>query len=209
MRFTQFARTAAFGVVVLGLVALGAYLLYPAAHRPTRAGDRPRAAESSSSPAAPFGSSSRPPAGTATTAGPDIYQWLPFSQAGLGAAASVTVRFGDAYGTSSYAQSAAAYAARLRPLASAQLVGQIEAAYSAPGVASARTSSRQVSSARTVIDEIRAFGPTSLTFVVQVTQRVTDVRGSSLQTTSYAVTVTGDDTSWQVSDIEPAAAGNS
>ena len=47
-----------------------------------------------------------------------------------------------------------------------------------------------------------------LTFVVVITERITDSTGQSQQVTNYAVTLTGGGTSWQVSDIELASAGN-
>ena len=113
------------------------------------------------------------PAATASPAAgsADIYQWLPFTQAGLAAAAAVATRFGNAYGTYSYTQSAAAYGATLQPLSSASLVQQIENAYSAPGVASARTGGKQVAAGVATISSISAFGPASLTFQVQVDQQ--------------------------------------
>jgi hypothetical protein len=59
------------------------------------------------------------------------------------------------------------------------------------------------------IGSIRAFGPSSLTFLVQVSQQLTGTTGRSQQSTVYAVTVTGSGTSWQVTDVELASAGNS
>jgi hypothetical protein len=119
------------------------------------------------------------------------------------------VRFGDAYGTFSYTQGASAYGAAMQPYTAPQLLAQIEAAYAAPGVAAARAGGKQVSAGSAVIESIRGFGPTSLTFVVQVTQLLTELSGRSQTSASYAVTVTGNGTSWQVSDIELASAGNS
>jgi hypothetical protein len=198
------ARRLAFGLIVCVLVGLGAYLLRPLA-------------PSAGAPARPHGAAPQPSvaattagAGTALSAGQaDIYQWLPFTQAGLTAAASTVVRFGAAYGTYSYTQDAAAYAAPLVPITSQQLVSQIEAAYSAPGVAASRVSAKQVASASATIGSIRAFGPNSLTLLVQVAQQMTDTTSRSHQSTVYAVTVTGSGTSWQVTDVELASAGNS
>jgi hypothetical protein len=140
---------------------------------------------------------------------PDIYQWLPFTPAGLAAAASVVVKFGDLYGSYSYTQNAAAYVAPIVAITSAQLVSQIEAAYSVPGVAAARVAGEQVAVGTATIGSIRAFGPSSLTFLVQVSQQLTGTTGRSQQSTVYAVTVTGSGTSWQVTDVELASAGNS
>ena len=118
-------------------------------------------------------------------------------------------RFGAAYGTYSYGESASAYGASLRSVTSASLVDQIEAAYAAPGVASARTGAKQVAVGTATIDSISAFGPTSLTFYLQVTQRITATTGASQQSTRYSVTVTGGGASWQVTSVELATVGNS
>src|SRR5215471_21523688 len=159
-------RRVAFAVVVCAFAALGAYVLGPLAHRggapgakaPTvSAGRTPAPARSSPSPGSPA----------------SIYQWLPFTQAGLTVAAEMVVRFGDAYGTYSYTEDGAAYVAPLQSVASAPLVGQIEAAYAAPGVAATRQGEKQVSVGTTTIGSIRAFGPGSLTFVALVTQQIT------------------------------------
>src|ERR1700729_1612427 len=99
MESSPVSRRIVFAVLVCALVGLGAYLIGPVAHR-ARTDGSPRAAASGS--VAPAVSVSSPPTPTATTAGsaaPDIYQWLPFTQAGLSAAAAVVVRFGNAYGS--------------------------------------------------------------------------------------------------------------
>jgi hypothetical protein len=203
MDLSPVARRVVFVVIVCGFAALGAYLLGPAAHHRTAAG-QPSSAHSVR-PSAP---ADQARVTTPSRGQPDIYQWLPFTQSGLAAAASTAVRFGNAYGTYSYTESGAAYAASLQSFTSAQLVGQIEAAYAAPGVAATRQSEKQVAVGTTTIGSLRAFGPGSLTFVVQVEQQLTESSGRSDQTTDYAVTVSAAGTSWQVTDVELAAAGN-
>jgi hypothetical protein len=196
-------RRLIFGLIVAVLVALGAYLLGPVAHGAGRSGT-PREPAALAPTSAPV---TRPTAAP-PTGQPDIYQWLPFTPGGLAAAASVVIRFGNAYGSFTYTQDAAAYVAPLVPIASAQLVGQIEAAYASPGVAAARASGKQVAVGTATIGSIRAFGPSSLTFLVQVTQQLTETTGRSHNTSVYAVTVTGTGTTWQVTDVELASAGN-
>ncbi len=198
------SRRLIFGLIVAVLVALGAYLLGPVAHGAARSGRH-----SSTPPQQATAPTATTAPATAPATGPDIYQWLPFTPAGLAAAASVVVRFGDAYGSYTYTQSAAAYAAPLVPITSAPLAGQIEAAYAAPGVATVRVSGKQVAVGVATIGSIRAFGPSSLTFLVQLAQQLTDTTGRSDDTTVYAVTVTGTGSSWQVTDVELASAGNS
>jgi hypothetical protein len=199
------ARRIAFAAIVCGFAALGGYLLGPAAHHSTAASRPAAVARDRDRPSVPAGGvrAPRPSSGQ-----PDIYQWLPFTQSGLAAAAATVVRFGNAYSTYSYAEGATTYAASLQPITSAQLVGQIEAAYVAPGVAEPRQSEKQVATGTTTIGSIRAFGPGSVTFVVQVVQQLTESSGRTGQTIDYAITVSGVGTSWQVTDVELAAAGN-
>ena len=148
-----------------------------------------------------FHEAPHPPAGGGRAGGPgpgaaDIYQWLPFTQASLTSAAGVTTQFAADYGTFSYGQSTAAYLAPMRPLMTSELAQVIGRAFAAPGVAGARTSGKQVSAGTAVIASLRAFGPSSITFVVAVTQRLTDSKGHSQQVTRYAVTLIGTGASW-------------
>jgi hypothetical protein len=198
-------RRVTFAVIVCVLVALGAYLLGPLAHRQSPRSHQPGAAASPRSSVPPLATRTSPRA----SGQPDIYQWLPFTASGLAAAAGIATRFGTAYGSYSYAASAGAYAASLQPVTSQALLGQIEAAYAAPGVAAARAGSKQVAVGVATIDAISAFGPTSLTFLVQIAQQITATTGTSHTSTRYSVTLTGNGTSWQVTSIELATVGNS
>ncbi len=204
MEASPTVRRVAFAAIVCGFAALGGYLLGPAAHHGSTGSRPPLAGRPARSPV---------PAATHAPPGsvgqPDIYQWLPFTASGLAAAAATVVRFGDAYGTYSYTEDAAAYAASLQPVTTAQLAGQIEAAYAAPGVTATRQGEKQVAVGTAIIGSLRAFGPGSLTFVVQVAQRLSQSSGSTEQVSDYAVTVSGSGTSWRVTDVELAAAGNS
>src|SRR5215469_4383805 len=203
MDISPAARRVIFGLIVCALVGLGAYLIGPVARG---AGSRAGQHGSPSTSAVQRASGT---AGAAAVGQPDIYQWLPFTPAGLAAAASVVVKFGDAFGSYSYTEKAAAYVAPMVPIASTQLVNQIAAAYSVPGVAATRLNGKQVAVGTATIGSIRAFGPSSLTFLVQVSQQLTDASGRSQQSTAYAITVTGSGTTWQVTDVELASAGNS
>jgi hypothetical protein len=138
----------------------------------------------------------------------DIYSWLPFTQQDLASAAAVTVRFTSAYNTFSYTEKPAAYVAAMNGLITGQLATTLEAAYSVPGVARLRTEEKQVSTGTAVISSLRAFGPSSMTFVVTATQHLVTTKGTSNGSTQWAVTVTGSGSSWLVSDIEPKNAGN-
>jgi hypothetical protein len=200
-------RSAVFVVVVIALAALGYYLVVPAvthAHGHT-------AASPAASPSAAASESAPAPTVTASAAGArgvNIYAWLPFTPQDLAAASAVAVRFSVDYNTFTYTESAADYVGAMGGLITGQLATTLQAAYQTPGVASLRTSQKQVSTGSAVIDSLRAFGPSSMTFVVTAGQRLVTANGTSSGSTQYAVTVTGSGASWQVSDIELESAGN-
>lgn len=209
-------RVLAFLGIVVVLGAMGAYLLIPGVRSllgpghspglptPSASASRPRA----TSPAVPPASTAPPTPVPPTGSAPDIYQWLPFSQADLAKAAGVTEAFGAAYDTFSYRENTSAYVASLGRLATSELSATLGRAYGTPGVASQRTRQQQVSSARTVINSIRTFGPGSLTFVVTILQTMHTKQGKSQNHVQYAITLTGSGESWLVNDIELASAGN-
>jgi hypothetical protein len=220
MELSTAQRRLVFAVIVLVLAGLGIYLLDSAESGSSQASTGPTTSPShhrapaSTPPASPQPTASdTSPAAGSPSAGPsqtpDIYQWLPFSKAGLASAASVTTRFGEAYGTFSYTEKTSTYVASMRALISPDLAGQIAAAYSAPGVASLRTSRKQVSVGSAHITAMRAFGPSSITFIVAITEKVTATKDGGSSTTSYAVTVTGGGANWQVSGIEYQSQGQS
>jgi hypothetical protein len=201
-------RGAVFAAVVIALAALGYYLVVPAVTH-----SRGSAQASKSTPSAPATEQTQAAAPTvqasaAAAGGPDIYAWLPFTQQNLAAAASVAVRFSVDYNTFTYTESATAYVGAMGGLVTSQLAGTLRAVYQTPGVAKLRTSQKQVSSGTAVISSLRAFGPSSMTFVVTAGQRLATSDGTSTASTQYAVTVTGSGSSWQVSDIELQSAGN-
>jgi hypothetical protein len=202
-------RTAVFIAVVAALAALGYYLVVPAVTHSQKAARAP-----SSTPSAAATEQTQAAAPTiqasaaAAAGGPDIYAWLPFTQQNLAAAASVAVRFSVDYNTFTYTESAADYTGAMGGLVTGQLAGTLRAVYQTPGVARLRTSQKQVSTGTAVISSLRAFGPSSLTFVVTTGQRLATSDGTSTASTQYAVTVTGSGSSWQASDIELQSAGN-
>jgi hypothetical protein len=202
-------RGAVFAAVVIALAALGYYLVVPAVTH-----SRGSAQASNSTPSAPATEQTQAAAPTvqasaAAAGGPDIYAWLPFTQQNLAAAASVAVRFSVDYNTFTYTESATDYVGAMGGLVTSQLAGTLRAVYQTPGVAKLRTSQKQVSSGTAAINSLRAFGPSSMTFIVTAGQRLATSKGTSNASTQYAVTVTGSGGSWQVSDIELESAGNS
>ena len=217
MELNPAQRVLAFLGIVVVLGGTGAYLLIPGVRAALGQGPHtaaPPTATSSAPPAAtaPPASTARPaasPAASGSAQAPDIYAWLPFSQGDLAQAAHVTEAFGAAYDTFSYTESATAYAASLRNLATSQLSVTLARGWALPSVASQRTSQRQVSTARAVINSLRAYGPSSLIFVVTVDQTLHTRQGKSQPTGRYAVTVVNNGGTWLVNDIELSTAGNS
>jgi hypothetical protein len=208
MNLSPGQQKAVFAVVVVVLAGLGIYLLAtPHGSKQPSASKSPSAAPSSPAPAA--GSPSAAPAPVPTASGNvNIYQWLPFSQQELAQAAAVTTQVTRDYNTFTYTENATAYLAPMNGLITSQLSQTLKNGYTTLGVAQNRTSQKQVSSGSAAIDSIRTFGSNSITFVVTGTQKLTSTQGTTTNSSQYAVTVSGQGSSWQVYDIEPASAGN-
>jgi hypothetical protein len=203
-------QKAVFALVVVVLAALGYWLIVPRmSHSHGQAQPTPTPSATGSVPSAP---ASAPPTVTtspASTGGVDIYSWLPFTQQDLAAAAAVTEKFLVDYNTYSYTESADRYVGRMNGLITTQLASTLRGLYSQPGVAKVRSDQKQVSTGTGVINSIRAFGASSLTFVATGTQHLTTAKGTSNGSARYAITVTGSGTSWQVDNIELASVGQS
>jgi hypothetical protein len=213
MDLTSRQRQLVFALTVVALAGLGFFLLHsglPGHHSP-KPSQRPPAAVSSpaapSIPVTPTATPTQTGRSSTTSSQVNIYQWLPFTESQLAKAASVTTGFSADYGTFSYHESAADYTARMQGLISGQLAQVIGRAYDTPGVAKIRTQQKQVSAGTAVIDSLRAFGPSSLTFVVTIHQKITGTSPGQ-QSTQYAVTVSESSGGWQVTDIELASSGN-
>ena len=197
-----------FAATVVVLAALGYFLVVPAlthSRGPGQAAPTPAA----STPAASTAPTSTAPASPAAADGVNIYSWLPFTQQDLATAASVAVQFSVDYNTFTYTDSAASYVGRMGGLITGQLATTLRTEYQIPGVARLRSSQKQVSTGTAAIDSLRAFGPSSLTFIITAGQRLVSAHGTTSGSTQYAVTVTGTGGAWQVSDIELESAGNS
>jgi hypothetical protein len=202
----------AFAVIVVVLAGLGVYLILPNAlgsRRPSQAANpaTARAAPATTPPEFPTAQPSTVP--TPSPTGPvNIYQWLPFSQSDLASAASMVTKFGAYFDTFSYTDSAQAYTGRMAGLVTGQFATTLQQDYDTYGVAKQRTQQKEVSSATATINQLRSFGPSSMIFVVTINQKTNLAQqGSSPQ--QWAVTVVRSGTNWQVSDIQPASAGNS
>src|SRR5579863_3352055 len=222
MELTTGQRRLLFAVVVIALAGLGFYLVSSRS-----AGGSPSAAPAPGSTVTPASSSSQPATGGATAAsvppstvptatpvstagGAEIYQWLPFTAADLTAAAQTTVTFAGDYATWSYTEDAAAYGAKMNGLVTAQEAATLENDYGTAGVAGPRTADKQVSTGSGTIDSISSFGsnPTSITFVVTISQQVSSTQPAKSVTGQYTVTLTLSGSAWQVNDIELSGIGN-
>jgi hypothetical protein len=213
MDLTSRQRQLVFALTVVALAGLGFLLVHsglPGHHSP-KPPQRPPAAASPpaapSSPATPAATPTQTGRSSTTSSQVNIYQWLPFTEPQLARAARVATEFSADYGTFSYHETAAAYTARMQGLITSQLAQVIGRAYATPGVAKVRTQQKQVSAGSAVIDSLRAFGSSSLTFVVTIHQKITGTNPGQ-QNAPYAVTVTGSNGDWQVTDIELASSGN-
>jgi hypothetical protein len=223
MELTTGQRRLLFAVVVLALAGLGFYLVSSRS-----SGGSPGASPTSGSTVTPASSGSHPAASGSTAAGvppatvpaatpvstaggAEIYQWLPFTAADLTAAAQTTVSFAGDYATWSYTENAAAYSAKMSGLVTAQEAAALENDYGTAGVAGPRTADKQVSTGSGTIDSISSFGsnPTSITFVVTISQQVSSTQPAKSMTGQYTVTVVSSGNAWQVNDIELSGLGNS
>jgi hypothetical protein len=216
MELSSAQRKLVFAGVVLVLAVLGAFLIIPnTLDRASTGHGRAVGLTAPLSTPTP----TPPPASQPTTAsglgatpapgtGPNIYAWLPFSQAGLTAAADLVHKFAAAYASYTYTQRPASYERQFSGLATTQLIAVLARGFATPGVAQLRTQQKQIATGSGRITAIRGFGPNNITFIVAITQKVTGTKGTKQTTTSYAVTVTGAGSTWQVEDLELASAGN-
>jgi len=217
MELTTGQRRLLFVVVVLALAGLGFYLVSSRS-----SGGSPAAAPSAtastaqpavSGPTAAGVPPSTVPAATpvSTAGGAQIYQWLPFTAADLAGAAKTTVTFAGDYATWSYTEDAAAYGAKMSGLVTTQEAATLENDYGTSGVAGPRAADNQVSTGSGTIDSISSFGngnPTSITFLVTISQQVTSTQPAKSTSGQYTVTVVSSGTAWQVNDIELSGIGN-
>ncbi|HMD91727.1 MAG TPA: hypothetical protein VKG80_03705 [Trebonia sp.] len=204
-----------FVVVVLALAGLGIFLLGPSFHHKTTAAPTPSPSSAAASvPAISSSPAAQPattPATPATTGGGvNIYQWLPFSQQDLTAATQATLSFAADYDTYSYTETDKAYIGKMAGVVTAELAATLKNAYDLPSAASMRSSQKQVAASSGQIVSIRSFGtgPSSIIFVVNITQKVSTTNGPTSTTQQYAVTAIAAGGGWQVNDIELAKAGN-
>jgi hypothetical protein len=195
-----------FLVIVVVLAVLGYYVLLPGLKHHNAAASATATSSPSQLPAPTY---SAQPVVTQSPSGPvNIYNWLPFTQTELADAAAVTTRFCVDYETYTYTERTSAYIGKMSALMTSGLAAILQEGYTTPGTEALRTGKKEISSGTATITALRAFGQTSLTFVVSVTQNLVSSGKTSSGTTPYAVTITDTTDGWQVSDIELASLGN-
>jgi len=218
MELTTGQRRLLFAVVVIALAGLGFYLVSShssggspgaAASTPASGGSQPATSGATAASVPPSTVGAATPVSTA--GGAEIYQWLPFTAADLTAAARTTVAFAGDYATWSYTENAAAYAAKMSGLVTAQEATTLENGYGTAGVAGPRAADKQVSTGSGVIDSISSFGSNpspSITFLVTISQHVSSTQPAKSMTGQYTVTVVSSGSAWLVNDIELSGIGN-
>src|SRR6266542_1836416 len=194
MELTPRQQKLAFAVIVVILAGLGVYLLLPQATGSPRAATStaptppPTAAEvSPAAPSTPL--QSQPVATPSASAAVNIFSWLPFTPADLTKAASVTIQAAASYDTFRYDESATTYGNRMSGLVTSQYLQVLESDYATFGVAKQRTKQKEISSASAGITSLRAFGGSSLPFVVTISQRIQTTTGTTSPSSQFAITV--------------------
>lgn len=205
-----------FVVVVVLLAGLGIYLVGPGR---THGSATPGPSASSGGPVASPSPLVVPSAAVAPTPLPvpvslktaNIYDWLPFTQQDLTAAANVTLAFAAADETFTYTDTPASYGNRLSSLVTPTFLVTLEQQFQPAGVAQQRAQEHYVSKSGGTISQISSFGASpqaSITFVINLTERTTANGQTKSTTGQYDVTAVTAAGGWQVNDIEQAGAGN-
>lgn len=157
---------------------------------------------------------SRPATAPPTAATPtsltakDAQRLLPFDIGQITAAANLATTFATAYTTHRYDEPPRTYLDRLTPMMSPQLHPVIERAATDPVTLTQRHRLQEITSTQAHPAAIRAIEPTSITFLIEVTEQVATAHANRQDTTHYAITLTHATGSWQVYAIELAATGN-
>ena len=191
---TKLARAAA-GATALLLVLIPLNRS-PRAGQPEATAQRPR-------PTAPATTGSA----SALTAA-DAQQLLPFTPDQITDAADLASRFAAAYTTHRYDEPPQTYLQRLMPMASPQLLPTIERAAADTATLTQRRRTHEISTGQARPEVIRALGPTSITFLLTVTDHTATIHASRQNVLHYALTLTHTGDGWQVYAIELATTGN-
>jgi hypothetical protein len=226
MELTPGRQRLLFVVVAIALVGLGFFVIEGRSHGTTAASTTPTPTPttSSSAPTTSAAATYTPPAtqppatpSAATSggagggeAGANIYQWLPFTQSDLAAAAKTTLAFANVYANTSYTETKATYAAKLSAVASPQEAATLVSDFETPNIADTRTADKQISTGTPTIDSISSFGadPTSITFDVSIAQQLASTSGTMNSTVEYNITTVSAAAGWQVNNIQLSNVGN-
>ncbi|MEU5880303.1 hypothetical protein [Spirillospora sp. NPDC047279] len=208
MNLTDRQRKLLFVGLVVALAAVGIYLTMAAPDdSPETAGARSSAAPSVS--AGPTGPASPPPGigGAVSPGNFDIYRLLPFSQQEFTTAADTAQRFIAAQSTYRYDEDPKIFISRVTPLATDQLLDEIERGATSPGVLDDRRAQQIVAEGSATLDRVRDIEDNSIIFLITGKQQLTKSGKKSTTSQQYAVTVARDGASLKVYAFEPADAG--
>lgn len=189
-----------FAAVVVVIVVVGLYALWPRAEEPAR----PDAGRTTAQPSAPASST---PLATASNGPFDIYAYLPMTRQQLAAAADLAERFTVTYGTFRYDEDPAAYAERVKVFTTGELAGYLTKAFTSAGTVEQNKNDQVVSTATARLKEIRQVAKTSIVFVITSTQKITARSGATEKVMDYAVTLTPVGNDWRVFDVQLADDG--
>ena len=221
MELSTGQKRALFVVLVVLLAGLGIYMIGPGrSHDGSSAASAPSARTPSAAATSPASLAGVPSYQVAPTplpvptrvSGANIYNWLPFTQTDLDAAANATLAFAADYETFTYKDTPASYEQRMSALVNSSLAALLERDFEPPGAQTTWTQEQLVSKSAGTINSITSFGGSpqaTITFLVTITAQQTTGSGkASTSTSQYDVTADSAAGGWQINDIEPAGQGN-
>ncbi|WP_395104316.1 hypothetical protein [Actinomadura sp. SCN-SB] len=209
MNLTDRQRKLLFAGLVVVLAVVGIYLTL-AAPDTGGSGDGdgdaggPRAAT-----AGPAGPAAPPPgiSGPVSSNEFDVYRLLPFSRQEFATAAGLAQRFTAAYGTYRYDEDPQAYADRLAPMVTEELLVELRRSSASPGILDERRRQRVVAQGSATLDRVRDIEDNSIIFLVTGKQQVTKDGRQAQESEQYAVTVARSGSTLRVYAFAPADTG--
>jgi hypothetical protein len=204
MNLTDRQRKLLFAGLVAVLTLAGVYLTLAT---PEQDADRPEPRPST--PAGPSGPAAPPPGiSSAVTPGNfDLYRLLPFSQQEFAVAADLARRFTAAHGSYRFDEDPKVWVGRLAGMVTDQLRGELERAFSSPGLLDERRRLQTVATGTATLDRVRDIEDNSIIFLVTGKQQVTKGGRTAQDSRRYAVTVARDGGSLRVYAFVPAEEG--
>jgi hypothetical protein len=207
MNLTDRQRKLVFAGLVVVLAAVGIYLTLAKPDKGGSGGGEANPAPTAT--AGPTGPASPPPgiAGSVSAGNFDVYRLLPFSQQEFATAAALAQRFTAAYGTYRYDEDPRAYAGRLAPMVTEELLVELQRGAGTPGILDDRRKQKLVAQGSATLDRVRDIEDNSIIFLVTGKQQVTKSGKEGQESQQYAVTVARSGSTLRVYAFAPADAG--